>query len=73
MLDTTGLLALSALNRHLKAQGRTLILCGAGTEVMQMLKQARLAREMGNRNIQPDLTTALQHAEEILTAGVVWA
>ncbi|MDC7690393.1 SulP family inorganic anion transporter [Vogesella indigofera] len=73
MLDTTGLLALSALNRHLKAQGRTLILCGAGTEVMQMLKQARLAREMGNRNIQPDLTTALQHAEEVLTAGVVWA
>jgi len=73
MLDTTGLLALSALNRHLKAQKRTLILCGAGTEVMQMLKQARLAREMGNRNIQPDLTTALQHAEEILTAGVVWA
>ncbi|MCQ4143109.1 SulP family inorganic anion transporter [Vogesella sp. AC12] len=73
MLDTTGLLALSALNRHLKTQGRTLILCGAGTEVMQMLKQARLAREMGNRNIQPDLTTALQHAEEVLTAGVVWA
>ncbi|GHD70352.1 SulP family inorganic anion transporter [Vogesella fluminis] len=73
MLDTTGLLALSALNRHLKAQGRTLILCGAGTEVMQMLKQARLASEMGSRNIQPDLTTALQHAEEVLTAGVVWA
>ena len=27
---------------------------------------------MGERNIQPDLVTALRRAEDILTSGVVW-
>ena len=72
MLDTTGLLALSTLNQRLQAQDRTLILCGAGNEVTGMLRNARLAHEMGVGNIQPDLTTALQRAEEVLTSGVVW-
>ncbi|MEQ6289503.1 SulP family inorganic anion transporter [Vogesella sp. GCM10023246] len=72
LLDTSGLLALSALNQRLQAQQRTLVICGAGSEVTRMISNANLAQEMGVRNIQPDLTTALQRAEEILTAGVVW-
>ncbi len=72
LLDTSGLLALSALNQRLAQQNRTLIICGAGTEVTAMIRSAHLAEEMGPRNIQPDLTTALQRAEEVLTSGVVW-
>jgi SulP family sulfate permease len=37
-----------------------------------MIRSAHLAAEMGPRNIQPDLTTALQRAEDVLTSGVVW-
>ncbi|WP_174873950.1 SulP family inorganic anion transporter [Vogesella oryzae] len=73
LLDTSGLLALSALNQRLRAQQRTLVICGAGNEVTRMISNANLAQEMGVRNIQPDLTTALERAEDILTAGVVWA
>ena len=73
LLDTTGLLALSSLNKQLTERGCTLILCGAGSDIMQMLKLAKLADEMGSRNIQPDLATALQHAEELLTANIIWA
>ncbi|MFC3531947.1 SulP family inorganic anion transporter [Vogesella facilis] len=62
LLDTSGLLALSALHQRLAAQDRTLILCGAGNEVTGMLRSARLAHEMGVGNIQPDLTTALRRA-----------
>ncbi|SCK29895.1 SulP family inorganic anion transporter [Vogesella sp. LIG4] len=72
LLDTTGLLALSTLHQRLAEQDRTLILCGAGNEVTSMLRNARLAHEMGVGNIQPDLTTALRRAEEVLTSGVVW-
>ena len=72
LLDTSGLLALSALNQRLAQQNRTLVICGAGTEVTAMIRSAHLAEEMGPRNIQPDLTTALQRAEEVLTSGVVW-
>ncbi|SMF07725.1 SulP family inorganic anion transporter [Pseudogulbenkiania subflava] len=73
LLDTTGLLALSALRQRLAEERRTLILCGAGAEVMGLLVGSRLAAEMGERNIQPDLATALMRAEELLTSGVVWA
>lgn len=72
LLDTSGLLALSTLNERLQQQDRTLILCGAGNEITAMIRHAPLATEMGERNIQPDLVTALRRAEDILTSGVVW-
>ncbi|BEV70571.1 MULTISPECIES: SulP family inorganic anion transporter [unclassified Paludibacterium] len=72
LLDTTGLLALDSLNSKLREQGRVLVLCGAGAEVMDLLVGSRLAADMGERNLQPDLAAALKHAEELLLQGVVW-
>ncbi|GGY06154.1 SulP family inorganic anion transporter [Paludibacterium paludis] len=73
MLDATGLLALSQLNRTLAERGKVLILCGAGREVLQLLDQSALEEEMGERNLQPDLAAAIERAEELLISGVVWA
>lgn len=73
MLDTTGLLALSALQQHLATQGRVLILCGAEGESRQMLHKAGLAEQLGAGNLQPDLQDALVQAERLLQQGVVWA
>jgi len=72
LLDTTGLLALDSLNDKLRAQGKTLILCGAADEVLAMLKGSRLADDLGEDNLQPDLAAALLRAEQLLTRGVVW-
>lgn len=72
MLDTTGLLALDSLNEKLREQDRILILCGAGAEIMNLLVGSRLAADMGERNLQPDLAAALMRAEELLTQDVVW-
>jgi SulP family sulfate permease len=73
LLDTSGLLALEALRARLAEQGKTLILCGATDEVMDMLEGSRLMQRLGEDNLQPDLAAALQRAEEVLTDGVVWA
>jgi SulP family sulfate permease len=72
MLDTTGLLALDSLNEKLRDQERILILCGAGAEVMNLLVGSRLAADMGERNIQPDLAAALVRAEELLVKDESW-
>lgn len=69
LLDTSGLLALDSLNEKLREQDRVLILCGAGHEVMKLLVGSRLAADMGERNLQPDLAAALARAEELLAAG----
>lgn len=69
LLDTSGLLALDGLNEKLREQDRVLILCGAGAEVMKLLVGSRLAADMGERNLQPDLAAALRRAEELLAAG----
>ncbi|UTH72889.1 SulP family inorganic anion transporter [Chromobacterium sp. IIBBL 290-4] len=73
MLDTTGLLALEALRARLRENGKSLILCGAADEVLDLLEGSRLAERLGEDNLQPDLAAALQRAEEVLTEGVVWA
>lgn len=72
MLDTTGLLALDSLNEKLRDQNRVLILCGAGTEILKLLVGSRLAADMGERNLQPDLAAALVRAEELLAKDVAW-
>lgn len=67
LLDTTGLLALSALNARLAENGRTLVLCGAAPEMQGLMEGSRLAEEVGADNLQPDLTTALERARALLT------
>ncbi|WP_028534852.1 SulP family inorganic anion transporter [Paludibacterium yongneupense] len=72
LLDTTGLLALDSLYKRLLENNQQLVLCGAGAEVLGLLVGSQLAADMGDRNLQPDLSAALMRAEELLTAGVVW-
>jgi SulP family sulfate permease len=72
LLDTTGLLALDTLYKRLQENNQQLVLCGAGAEVMGLLVGSQLAADMGERNLQPDLSAALMHAEELLTSNVVW-
>ncbi|WP_054285001.1 SulP family inorganic anion transporter [Gulbenkiania mobilis] len=67
LLDTTGLLALSALNARLAENERTLVLCGAAPEMQGLMEGSRLAEEVGADNLQPDLTTALERARALLT------
>ena len=71
MLDTTGMLAMSALHDKLAEAGKTLILCGAGGAMGQMLVDAKLATHVGERNVQPDLAAALVRAEELLRTKMV--
>ena len=66
LLDTTGLLALSALHQHFTEAGKMLLLCGAGGETAEMLIHSRIALQMGERNLQPDLAAALERARELL-------
>ena len=68
LLDTTGLLALSTLRDHLAAMDKTLILCGAGGETARMLVESHVAIHIGERNVQPDLASAITRAEELLVA-----
>jgi len=67
-IDATGLRAFEDLSDRLRASGRTLVLCGARQQPAAVMKQAQFHDHVGDRNICPDIGTALRRASEIHTA-----
>jgi SulP family sulfate permease len=64
-IDGTGLLALEELAEHLRASGRTLLVCGARQQPSVMLHDSRFEEMVGRENICRDVSHALQRAEQI--------
>jgi len=67
-IDGTGLRAFEDLSDRLRASGRTLVLCGAREQPAAVMKQAQFHDHVGDRNICPDIETALRRATEIHAA-----
>jgi SulP family sulfate permease len=64
-IDATGLHALELLSRRLKRSGRTLLLCGARDQPANFLRRADFVKTIGSTNILPNVTAALERANEI--------
>jgi SulP family sulfate permease len=64
-LDATGLFALEEVAQTLQASGRTLILCGAREQPLQLIQQSELPELIGRENISDNVQEAIQRAEEI--------
>jgi SulP family sulfate permease len=64
-IDATGLFALEEVARALHASGRTLILCGAREQPLNLIRQAEFEDIIGSRNICENVQAALARAEEV--------
>ena len=64
-LDATGLHALETLAARLRKSGRTLLLCGARAQPALMLDRADFIEHVGQQNILPHVSAALDRAREI--------
>lgn len=64
-IDATGLSAIEELADELKAQGRTLVLCGAPRQPMAALQRAQLHERLGDQNICESVQAALDRAAAI--------
>jgi sulfate permease, SulP family len=70
-LDSTGLQALERLAMEVHASGRTLVLCGAREQPARLMKQVSFAEHVGEENICPHVTAALERAHAIHQMGEV--
>jgi SulP family sulfate permease len=61
-IDGTGIHALESLAKRLKAAGRSLVICGAQPQPLELIKRSKLWKLLGPRNIQPHLDAALERA-----------
>lgn len=65
-IDATGLSSLEALADQLRVSGRTLVLCGLRDQPAKLLARAEFSRHLGEANIQPSVSAALNRARELL-------
>lgn len=64
-IDATGLHALESFSDRLHKAGKTLLLCGARNQPVQMLERSEIAAHIGRENILPHVEAALLRAKEI--------
>jgi SulP family sulfate permease len=64
-IDSTGLGALQRLAAEVRASGRTLLLCGAREQPARLMTQASFARHVGEENICPHVTAAIERARAV--------
>jgi sulfate permease, SulP family len=64
-IDATGLHALEKLAERLRKSGRTLLLCGAREQPALLLKRAEFIEHVGQANILPHVSAALDRARQI--------
>jgi SulP family sulfate permease len=64
-LDATGLHALEKLASRLRKSGRTLLLCGAREQPARFLERAGFIEHVGEENILPNVSEALNRARQI--------
>jgi len=65
-IDATGLHAVECLAERLHASGRHLVLCGMRRQPAELIAQTEFDRQIGERNLQPNLAAALARARELL-------
>ncbi|MBI5706080.1 MAG: STAS domain-containing protein [Armatimonadetes bacterium] len=65
-LDATGLHAFEHLADRLHETGRELILCGARAQPLRLMNRTEFHRHVGEENIQPNLSAAIERAKAIL-------
>jgi len=64
-IDATGMKAIQDFADALQQSGRTLLLCGAPSQPARLMSRAEFHRHVGAENILPNVSAALQRAEEI--------
>jgi SulP family sulfate permease len=67
-LDGTGLHALEVLAGRLRKSGRTLVLCGARDQPLNMLQAGDFLDEIGRENLCPHVEAALERAKQVYAA-----
>lgn len=65
-IDGTGLQALEDLADKLHASGRTLLLCGAREQPLQLMHQAEFEQHVGRENICESIQAALERARSVV-------
>jgi SulP family sulfate permease len=70
-IDATGIFALEEVARQLHSTGRTLILCGAREQPLEMIDQANFAEVVGRENICENVQTALERADAVFKTAKV--
>jgi SulP family sulfate permease len=64
-LDATGLHAIEEFASKLQATGRTMIVCGALPQPLELMRRAKFRRVVGLENFCPDIERALERAETV--------
>jgi sulfate permease, SulP family len=65
VIDGTGLHAIEALAKRLRASGRSLIICGARRQPAKLLLRSELPHLIGIENMAPNVEAALHRAREM--------
>jgi SulP family sulfate permease len=61
-IDGTGIHALENLVKRLQNANRSLVICGAPPQPLELIERSKLLKLLGRRNIQPHLDAALERA-----------
>jgi sulfate permease, SulP family len=61
-IDGTGIHALESLALRLRESGRSLVICGAQPQPMELIRHSKLMSLVGRKNLQPHLDAALERA-----------
>jgi SulP family sulfate permease len=61
-IDGTGIHALESLATRLQESGRSLVICGAQPQPLELIRRSRLLTLVGRKNLQPHLDAALERA-----------
>ena len=69
-IDATGLKAIQDLADGLRASGRTLLICGASSQPSRLMEQAEFHRHLGDNNILPNLSAALERAQQLISSSL---
>jgi SulP family sulfate permease len=67
-LDATGLHALEKLSERLRKSGRTLLLCGARDQPLNMISSGDFLDHLGRDNLLPHVEAAIERAKQINAA-----
>jgi SulP family sulfate permease len=69
-LDATGAYALERFGERLHASGRSLLLCGVGTQPERLLRGSHFLERLGSENVLPDIRSALDRAAQLHASGL---
>jgi sulfate permease, SulP family len=61
-IDGTGIHALESLAIRLRDSGRSLVICGAQPQPIELIRRSKLMKLVGRKNLQPHLDAALERA-----------